>query len=113
MDQNEIFAARLGKITPAKIIDGSSDDKIREILKTTAPPGYSRHHSGYTVDLACDSDPGVLFENSKCFEWISRDNYINIKKFGWIPSYPEGIKNQGPEPESWEYVWVGLSAVKE
>lgn len=112
-DQNRIFIGRLGKISPSKIIDGSSNDKIREILKTTAPAGYSRHHTGYTIDLVCDSDPAVLFENSKCFEWISDNNYINIKKFGWIPSYPEGIKNQGPEPESWEYVWVGLDAVKE
>ncbi|HEX5797879.1 MAG TPA: D-alanyl-D-alanine carboxypeptidase family protein [Candidatus Saccharimonadales bacterium] len=112
-DQNRIFASRLGNISSDKIIDGSSDDAIRELLKTTAPPGYSRHHSGYTVDLACDSDASVLFENSTCFEWIKKDNYINIKKFGWIPSYPEGIKKQGPEPESWEYVWVGTDALKE
>lgn len=112
-NQNKIFMDRLGDINLARITDGSSDNKIKELLKTTAPPGYSRHHSGYTVDLACDSDPGPLFENSTCFEWISENNYINIKKYGWIPSYPEGIKNQGPEPESWEYVWVGLEAVKE
>lgn len=112
-DQNRIFISRLGNISPNKIIDGSAEGKLREILKTTAPAGYSRHHTGYTIDLVCDSDQGVKFENSKCFTWLSEDNYINIKKFGWIPSYPEGIKNQGPEPESWEYVWVGLDAVKE
>jgi LAS superfamily LD-carboxypeptidase LdcB len=112
-DQNEIFIGRLGKIGSNKIIDRSSDSKLREILKTTAPAGYSRHHTGYTVDLVCDSDRGEKFENSICFKWISQDNYINIKKFGWIPSYPEGIKDQGPEPESWEYVWVGLDAVRE
>ena len=112
-DQNRIFIDRLGNISPDKIIDRSSDSRIEELLKTTAPAGYSRHHTGYTVDLACDSDPNVLFENSICFKWISGSNYINVKKFGWIPSYPEGIKNQGPDPESWEYVWVGLSALKE
>lgn len=112
-DQNQIFIGRLGKVSSSKVTDGSSNTKIREILKTTAPPGYSRHHSGYTVDLVCDSNPGVKFENSKCFNWLSGNNYINIKKFGWIPSYPEGIKNQGPEPESWEYVWVGVDAVRE
>lgn len=112
-DQNRIFIDRLGNISPDKIIDRSSDGKIKELLKTTAPAGYSRHHTGYTVDLACDSDPNVLFEGSTCFKWISSSNYINIKKYGWIPSYPEGIKNQGPDPESWEYVWVGLRALKE
>ncbi len=112
-DQNNIFAGRLGSLSTEKIIDRSSDDKIKQLLKTTAPPGYSRHHSGYTIDLVCVSDPGVLFKDSECFKWISGNNYINIKKSGWIPSYPEGIENQGPEPESWEYVWVGLDAVKE
>lgn len=112
-DQNRIFAGRLGNISPNKIINRSSDGTIRNLLKTTAPPGYSRHHSGYTVDLACNSGPGGLFENSKCFEWIKKDNYINIKEFGWIPSYPDGIKNQGPDPESWEYVWVGTDVLKE
>jgi len=29
------------------------------------------------------------------------------KRFGFIPSYPENSGKQGPEPEPWEYVWVG------
>lgn len=112
-DQNEIFIDRLGGVNPEKIISHSSEAKLRKLLETTAPAGYSRHHTGYTVDLVCDSDPNKLFENSKCFDWISKNNYTNIKKLGWIPSYPTGIKNQGPKPESWEYVWVGLDAVRE
>jgi LAS superfamily LD-carboxypeptidase LdcB len=49
----------------------------------------------------------VVFEQSVCFGWLSKGNYKNAKSNGWIPSYPDGAKKQGPDPESWEYVWVG------
>lgn len=99
-DQKEIFLSRLGSIYSA------SDAQINQVLTTTAPPGYSRHHTGYTVDLACTGYEGYRFENTPCYTWLSKNNYENTKKFGWIPSYPAGAVGQGPEPESWEYVWV-------
>ncbi len=88
------------------IASGVYDSKINDILKTVAPPGFSRHHSGYTVDISCE-DVGGSFESTPCFTWLSKDNYKNAKLQGWIPSYPKGIKNQGPDPEAWEYLWVG------
>ena len=112
-DQSAIFKSRLGKLNTLRIIKRLEDKKIKEILKQTAPPGYSRHHSGYTIDLACENQPEVQFKTSKCFKWLSADNYLNAKKAGWIPSYPEGVKNQGPEPEAWEYVWVGVASLIE
>jgi LAS superfamily LD-carboxypeptidase LdcB len=42
---------------------------------------------------------------------MSKDNYLQAKKYGWIPSYPEGAQQQGPEPEAWEYVWVGTASL--
>ncbi len=90
------------------IANGLVDDKVDRILATTAPPGYSRHHTGYAIDLACY--PGgvfVTFATSPCNTWLSANNYENAKKHGWIPSYPVGTAHQGPEPEPWEYVWVG------
>lgn len=112
-DQDAIFIGRLGSINSNKIINHKADNEILNILKMTAPPGYSRHHTGYTVDLSCPSDPGKKFENSECFSWLNEDNYLNAKKNGWIPSYPDGIKNQGPDPEPWEYVWVGTDSLRE
>lgn len=109
--QRELFVNELVKSAAytTDIANGLVDAKIDRILTTTAPPGYSRHHTGYAIDLACY--PGgvfIAFTKSPCDTWLSANNYENAKKHGWIPSYPSGLTKQGPEPESWEYVWVGL-----
>jgi LAS superfamily LD-carboxypeptidase LdcB len=111
-DQRAIFLDRLSGISFLAVARGKVDSLVNKILEKTALPGYSRHHTGYTIDIACDNDPNARFVNSGCFRWLSKDNYLNAKTFGWIPSYPEGIENQGPEPESWEYVWVGTDVLK-
>ncbi len=93
----------------ADIANSLADAKVNQILTKTAPPGYSRHHTGYAIDLACY--PGgvfMAFDTSPCNTWLSANNYENAKKHGWIPSYPTGASNQGPDPEPWEYVWVGV-----
>lgn len=113
--QRELFLGRLranGGDT-ARIAAGQADNAVVNTLLMTAPPGYSRHHTGYTIDLLCDDGTGQVFEKTRCFQWISANNYDKAKRAGWVPSYPEGSPNQGPEPESWEYVWVGLNQVTE
>jgi LAS superfamily LD-carboxypeptidase LdcB len=114
-DQKQLFLNRLTQLgIPAQeIATGSRDAEISQVLRTTAIPGYSRHHTGYTVDIACEDMPASSFINTNCFKWLSANNYEHAKTFGWIPSYPEGTGNQGPDPESWEYVWVGKDAVTE
>lgn len=114
-DQRQIFLERLNQkgIRQYQISTGFFDTQINEVLATTAIPGYSRHHTGYTIDITCDNQPNFLFENTICFDWLSKDNYKNAKTYGWIPSYPEDAGAQGPEPESWEYVWVGTDATYE
>lgn len=108
--QKALFMSRLtaSGATVNSIINRRADSLIVKTLEITAPPGYSRHHNGYTIDLWCEDGSGH-FTNSKCYEWISADNYKIAKQNGWIPSYPKGAKLQGPEPESWEYVWVDQS----
>lgn len=113
LDQKEIFLNRLGNISTSEIMSGSKDAHINAVLATTAPPGYSRHHSGYTIDIECDEQKNVRFKNSSCFEWLQKDNYKKAKQSGWMPSYPDGAANQGPEPEAWEYVWMGKAAFLE
>jgi LAS superfamily LD-carboxypeptidase LdcB len=106
--QQGLFAQRLYDrgVTTAQLASGAADSVIDEVLQITAVPGYSRHHTGYTVDLWCE-DGSLTFLDSICYDWISADNYKNAMEHGWIPSYPEGASEQGPEPEPWEYVWVG------
>lgn len=105
-EQKEILQERLQTrgLTPAKINSGTADVAIDAVLQYVAPPGYSRHHSGYTLDVADPSS--AVFAYSQAYTWLSADNFKNAKRFGFIPSYPEGATNQGPEPEPWEYVWV-------
>jgi LAS superfamily LD-carboxypeptidase LdcB len=112
--QRELFMQRLrengGSVT--RIARGFGDAAVRKTLELTAPPGYSRHHTGYTIDLWCE-DGSSTFLSSRCYEWISAENYQKAKEHGWIPSYPDGTSRQGPEPEPWEYVWVGRSSLLE
>jgi LAS superfamily LD-carboxypeptidase LdcB len=122
LDQNLIFKPRFealemaelgGYYTPEELAKGEADDLIYRAMSLTAPPGYSRHHTGYTLDLS-DLSPdntSSVFNGSKAFKWLSDNNYANARKFGFIPSYPEGLKNVGPQPEAWEYVWVGTESL--
>lgn len=110
--QRNLFLGRLSArgVTVARIVAGQADADIEAVLSQAAVPGYSRHHTGYTIDLWCEDGSGA-FLTSSCYEWIHADNYKIAKETGWIPSYPEGVELQGPEPEPWEYVWVGKNLV--
>ena len=84
-------------------------DDLAERLKMSAPPGYSKHHTGYAIDIG---QVGYYhFGNSPAYEWISADNFANAKKHGWIPSYPPDGGQQGPVPEPWEFTYVGVEAI--
>lgn len=112
--QRELFLGRLlsNGVTVHQIALGGANYAIEDTLDLTAVPGYSRHHTGYTIDLWCE-DGSTTFLNSRCYQWISASNYLKAKEHGWIPSYPEGTDLQGPEPEPWEYVWVGTDNLRE
>lgn len=111
--QRDLFTERLYStgIKVSQIASGTGDNAVNLTLSMTAVPGYSRHHTGYTIDLQCDD--GMEFGASSCGKWMIKDNYANAKKHGWIPSYPPGAGEQGPEPEAWEFVWVGTDALYE
>ena len=112
--QRNLFLARLTALgaTVDTILSGQADDAIISVLSQAAIPGFSRHHNGYTIDLGC-KDGSTSFLTSSCFKWISEDNYKIAKENGWIPSYPDGVVKQGPEPEPWEYIWVGSDLVRD
>lgn len=106
--QREIFSNSITGVSVVEIAAGEQDDLLNEILDSRSVPGYSKHHTGYTVDIGCGNyllDDSVA--ESACFKWLSANNYENAKRFGFLPSYPEGAGNQGPKPEPWEYVWIG------
>lgn len=111
--QRSIFTNKMAVANPQDILTGMYDAKIEEILTVSSIPAYSKHHSGYAVDFGCGNDYLVYtFNETPCYAWLSKNNFENAKRFGFIPSYPDGAGSQGPNPEPWEYVWVGSDYIK-
>jgi D-alanyl-D-alanine carboxypeptidase/S-layer homology domain len=95
----------LGKLT------GTSDAAIDRRLRTVAVPGYSKHHTGYAMDIRASDGRLFSFRNTAAYAWLAADNFANAKAHGFIPSYPDGSGPAGPNPEPWELVWVGAENI--
>lgn len=113
--QRSLFMRRIANegITVFGIADGYSDAAVERVLVQAAIPGYSRHHTGFTIDIACDGIGLEAFKTTSCYSWLSANNFERAKMYGWVPSYPEEADQQGPEPEPWEFIWVGVNALYE
>lgn len=73
-----------------------------DILRVSAAPGYSEHHSGRALDI---TTPGYTaleetFEQSAAFAWLLREGH----RFGFVLSYPEGNRH-GIAYEPWHWCW--------
>ena len=110
--QREIFNRNFGtNYAIETILNGGADSHLNDILSTRSIPGYSKHHTGYTIDIT-DHSIGydfTKFKQTAGYEWIAKNNFKNARAFGFMPSYPEGVTDFGPVPEAWEYVWIGDS----
>ena len=73
---------------------------LSSILKVSAAPGFSEHHTGYAVDvMALGSEPlEVEFEHSACFDWLQR----RAGGFGFTLSYPRN-NAAGIDYEPWHW----------
>jgi D-alanyl-D-alanine carboxypeptidase len=75
---------------------------IEEILRVSAAPGYSEHHSGRALDL---TTPGFAvleeeFERSPAFAWL----VANAARFRFTLSYPRDNPH-GIVYEPWHWCW--------
>lgn len=72
----------------------------------SAPPGYSEHHTGYTVDIGDANVPAtnlsVNFEKTKAFVWMTE----NAAKYRFEMSFPRN-NSQGVSYEPWHWRFVG------
>ena len=59
---------------------------IEQILKVSALPGYSEHHTGRALDLGMPGMPALTedFEHTKGFSWLQK----HAKAFAFSMSYP-------------------------
>ncbi len=82
-----------------KLEQGQSID---DILKVSAPPGYSEHHSGQAIDV---TTPGIKplepeFGETKAYRWLRSNAGI----YGFKESYPrENRHGIAWEPWHWRY----------
>lgn len=81
-----------------------SGQTIEQILRVSAAPGYSEHHSGRALDITA---PGFRaleedFERSPACAWLS----ANAQRFGFHLSYPRGNPH-GIAYEPWHFCWHG------
>ncbi len=111
--QRSLFTKKIGNADLDRLSEGIYDEVIDKALSRSAMPGYSKHHSGYAMDFGCGNNYLVFsFADTECYQWMSANNFENAKRFGFIPSYPFGVDRQGPNPEPWEYVWIGVENLK-
>ena len=73
---------------------------IDEILTLCAPPGFSEHHTGRAIDIACPDSPEleVDFENTEAFRWLT----LHAHRFGFVLSYPRE-NTMGYQYEPWHW----------
>ncbi|MBN8884746.1 MAG: D-alanyl-D-alanine carboxypeptidase family protein [Rudaea sp.] len=88
-------------IVRGKLTRGES---IERVLRVSAAPGYSEHHSGRAVDIGT---PGYAaleeeFERSPAFAWLRRNAHF----YGFALSYPPG-NAQAMSYEPWHWCWHG------
>jgi D-alanyl-D-alanine carboxypeptidase len=59
---------------------------IEEILKVSAAPGYSQHHTGLAVDIATPGSRPLTeeFETSEAFKWLTE----HAAESGFTMTYP-------------------------
>jgi D-alanyl-D-alanine carboxypeptidase len=77
---------------------------IDEILKVSAAPGFSEHHSGRAVDITTPGYPVLEeeFEQSAAFSWLTE----SAATFDFRMSFPRGNPH-GVAYEPWHWAWTG------
>jgi len=88
------------EIIKRKIEAGQS---LTEILKVSAAPGYSEHHTGRALDITTEGcEPlSESFENTKAFQWLQE----NAKSHNFKLSYPKN-NEFGIDYEPWHWAYI-------
>ena len=86
-------------ILKKKLDEGQS---LKRILRVSAPPGYSEHHSGRAIDLTTHGCKPLEedFAKTRAYNWLR----ANARFFGFRESYPKNNRHQlAWEPWHWFY----------
>lgn len=81
--------------------------------KVCAPPGYSEHHTGYSIDIGDgsfnDTKLDLTFRDTASYKWLRR----NAGRFHFELSFPKDRRDRSVAYEPWHWRYVGdLSSLK-
>ena len=93
--------ARQSEIVERKRRNGIPE---KEIIRVSALPGFSEHHTGRALDLNTPDFKALeeAFEDSPAFQWLMQ----NASRFGFELSYPRENK-YGISYEPWHWFYKG------
>ena len=82
----------------------ATGQRIEEILRLVAAPGYSEHHTGRALDVGSPEDIKLdeQFARTAAFRWLRR----HAHKFGFQLSFPRHNPH-GIAYEPWHWCWRG------
>ncbi|MDV3351283.1 M15 family metallopeptidase [Leptothoe sp. LEGE 181152] len=96
-----------GYLKQQEIFDRQAKIKgsIEKAAKSSAPPGYSEHHTGFAIDLADghvpEADINSNFESTEAFVWLTS----HAQEFGFELSFPKNnIQGVKYEPWHWRFI---------
>jgi D-alanyl-D-alanine carboxypeptidase len=80
----------------------AAGQRIDDILRVNAAPGYSEHHTGRAVDIGTPDAPPLeeSFAGTAAFRWLE----AHADQFGFLLSYPRD-NAQGIAFEPWHWCW--------
>ncbi len=81
------------------------NQSVRERARTCAPPGYSEHHTGFSLDVGDgahhESQLELRFKDTEAFQWLVK----NAARFHFELSFPPGNRQHvAYEPWHWRFV---------
>ncbi|WP_261294780.1 M15 family metallopeptidase [Sphingomonas hylomeconis] len=99
--QRQVFCAQIGQ--------GQRFANAAERARVAAPPAYSEHATGYTLDFAVRPSPDCP-DVDACIIWHPAGRWLlaHARDFGFELSFPAG-NAQGVSWEPWHWRWVGVS----
>jgi len=113
----QLGAAAVGDGVPLQLLSGfrgvdrqaeiirrklGAGQRIEDILRVNAAPGYSEHHTGRAVDIGTPDAPPLeeSFAGTAAFRWLD----AHASRFGFQLSYPRDNAH-GIAFEPWHWCW--------
>ncbi len=100
VEQAQLLTDQLG----GDLTQSSLEAAFRQVMI----PGYSRHQTGFALDIVATADPDSRFQETAAYGWLAANNFALAKHFGFVPSQPENNPHgQAAHQRAFELVYIG------